>query len=259
MMKFKLLLACLAAYTPVFSQHLLLEEDPGYVLAKSELADSITKKKCISYSIITKRKLRDALTVPGYFVNVLFFPGNTAARATTPGNTLKVQQLIDAVPPMQDLLSVGITDYSVPYRKNYRLDSVLYVREGGQVKELSGVVVIYTYVLKAYSQAINLAANNYFVNTKAKKTRISFENGVPYIIDKFMDGEYQNKLFLINETKDGHYHFLRTARFCRDCVYAEKEVEFIFDVVNGVTRVKTFVPELTAGEFKSGKVYYNFK
>ncbi|WP_295126465.1 hypothetical protein [uncultured Chitinophaga sp.] len=259
-MKFKLLLACLAAYTPVFSQHLLLEEDPGYVFSKSELADSITKKKCISYSIITKRKLRDAMTVPGYFINVLYFPDNKIARTTTtPANTLKVQQLIDAVPPMQELLSVGIIDYSVPYRKNYQLDSVLYVREGGQLKELSGVVVMYTYVLKPYSQAINLATNNYFVNTKAKKTKISFDNGVPYIVDKFMDGDYQNKLFLIDETKDGHYHFLRTARFCRDCAYSEKEVEFIFDVAHGVTRVKTFVPELSASGFKSGSVYYNFK
>ncbi|UYQ92933.1 hypothetical protein MKQ68_22895 [Chitinophaga horti] len=259
-MKFIPILACLAMVTPAFGQHLLLEESTGYTLTKAELADSITKKKCTSYSVITKRKVRDAAIAPGYLIHVMFFPGNTAPKnVTAPAAVKSVQQLVDAAPPVQELMSVGIMDYSVPYRQNYQLDSVLYVKEGSQLKELKGIVVTYTYILKPYVQAVNLAANNFFINTRAKKTKISYSNGVPYIVEKFMDGDYQNKLFLIDETKDGHYHFLRTARFCRDCTYSEKEVEFIFDIATGISKVKTFVPELTTGSFKSGSVYYNFK
>lgn len=259
-MRFKFLIACLVAYTPAYCQHLLLEESPEYIFSKAELADSVTKKKCISYSIITKKKPRDLGNSPNYFISVLFFPDGQAPHAiANVSNAQKVQQLIDAMPPLQDLLVAGITDYSVPYRKNYQLDTVLYVREGAQVKEMSGVVVIYSYILKPYAQAINLQTNNYFVNTKAKKTKVTYENGVPFIVDKFMDGEYQNKVFLIDETKDGHYHFFRTAHFCRDCSYTEKEVEFVFDITNGISRVKTFVPEKAAAGFKSGSVYYNFK
>jgi hypothetical protein len=254
------MLACVAMAKPTIGQHLFLEENTGYTITKTELTDSLTGKKCSSYSILTKRKVRDAMTAPAYFVHVMFFPGNSApVTGNVPSGVSNVQQVIDSIPAVEDLMTVGITDYSVPYRKNYRLDSVLYVREGAQVKAYKGIVVTYAYIVKPYVQAVNLATNNYFINTRAKKTKISYENGVPYIVEKFMDGDYQNKLFLVDETKDGHYHFLRTGHFCRDCAYTEKEMEFVFDIVSGITRVKTFVPELNGGAFKSGKVYYNFK
>lgn len=225
------------------------------------LQDSLTRKPCVSYNLISKRKARDIIAgVDNYFINILFFPGNN--NNTTPvSNTVGINTLLKALPPVKELLKQDLTDYSsAVYTPNYKLDSVLVVTENGKQQTLRGVVYIRMFLLRSFGQVTPLQTNNFLLNAKAKKVKLSYENGVPYIVEKNAYCDYSNKLFLIDELPaSGVLYMHKTARTCNNCAFYEQPEEFTFDPQKGITAIRCYVPALTDRGFTISTTYRNFK
>lgn len=257
----QLILGLLIAPLGLFAQHLSIGTEADYTLIKHSLQDSLTKKPCISYNLISRKKAREIYASgENYFINILFFPAANSAGNTSAGQTMGVEELLKTLPPAKELLMQHLSDYSsVNYTPNYKLDSVLVVNEDGRQQVLRGIVYIRIYLLKSFGQVTQLQTNNFLLNTKAKKTKLSYENGVPYIVEKNVYCDYSNKLFLVDLTQTGLMRMYRSPRICRDCEFAEQTEEFTFDPLKGITAVRCYVPGLTGQGFKNGTVYANFK
>lgn|GEM_PF-6744485 len=253
-----LCLACLS-FQFLHAQHFMIDADTEFSwLSKLDVQDASQKMKGQILNAVVRKKPREMLKDVNYLVTVLYFPRKVDVAE---GNNVSMKTWLDKFPEGQDAFNANITNFKAYTPRNYIVDSVLYIKENGQSIALKGTVVIRVYLMKHYYQAVNLQTNNFIINIKAKKTKLTSENGIPKLVDKVMDCDYDDKIFLIDEV-DGKYNFVKSGNICRECLYNDKPEEFTFDPLKGIVSYNGFLPVgpvTTDGRYNNSKQYYHFK
>ncbi|RAI98752.1 hypothetical protein LX64_04737 [Chitinophaga skermanii] len=249
----------------------MLDADTAFTtLSKIDVADAAQNQKASIYNFSLKKKAREAFATDNYLISILYIPNANTAPVSM-NDATSFTEFVHSLPKSSEGLSLDIMTFTAHTPHNFIVDSVMAIKEHGQTTVLKGTIIAKVYLLKPYYQAINLQSNSYIINVKAKKTKLTYENGLPMLVDRVMDMDYTNKLYLI-EFADNKYHFFKNGKVCRDCFYGDKAEEFIFEPTKGITSLKCYLPKISSfqllGEkrndapvrtYMNADAYYQFK